>query len=308
MRHSLIAIAMCVLPLGAISLAYSQEPGSPRFVRIGHYQCVCKQGDFEANLATVIKGLELAKEARLDIVSFPESLLTGYFSNEDQARKNSFAIDSAQMKRVLDSSARFETLLLVGFNENRGEKLYNTVAVIDQGKLLGTYSKAMPIFSYFTPGREFPVFEKCGLKFGVVICADGGYIEPTRILALKGARLVFAPHFNFVRDPVQHYQMVRNDHVARAVENGVFFLRANNIVHGRSLEGNRANGAGYGDSYLVNPNGQIVAAAGLYQEYLMIYNFDRQMKLRSRPVWRSRKSANALLDTLKKVLDETKTQ
>ena len=75
----------------------------------------------------------------------------------------------------------------------------------------------------------------------------------------------------------------------------MFFLRANNVVHGASLEGMRANGSGYGDSYLVNPNGQIVAAAGLYQEYLMIYNFDLQMKLRSRPVWRSRKSAGALL-------------
>ncbi len=307
MRLAWIAGVLCVLQLGIAVPVRSQEESAEvnRFVRIGHYQCICKQGDFEANLETVVKGLELAREARLDIVSFPESLLTGYFSTEEKARRNSFAIDSPQMKRVLDRTRQFETLLMVGFNELRGDKLYNTVAVIEQGKLLGCYSKAMPIYPYFTPGRVFPVFEKQGLKFGVVICADGGYIEPTRILALKGARLIFAPHFNFVSDPVQHYEMVRNDHVARAVENGVFFLRANNVVRGSTLEGMRDRGAGYGDSYLVNPNGQIVAAAGLYHEYLMIYNFDLQMQLRSRPVWRSRKSASSLLDVLQEVLDKT---
>ena len=207
------------------------------------------------------------------------------------------------MRRVLERTARFEPLFLVGFNELRDGHLFNTVAVIEQGKLLGRYSKAMPIHGYFTPGREFPVFEKKGLKFGIVICADGGYIEPTRILSLKGARLIFAPHFNFVSGPVKHYQMVRNDHIARAVENGVYFLRANNVVPGRTLDGSSYQGYGYGDSYLLNPNGEVVAAAGLFHEYLMIYNFDLQKKHRSQLNRRSVKSANELVDALQEVLD-----
>lgn len=308
MRRIALTLLACLGTLGGLAPARAQVPGGDqqRFVRIGHYQCECKQGDFEANLDKVVHGLELAREARLDIVSFPESFLTGYFSTEDEARRNSFPIPSQQMRRVLDRTRGFDSLFIVGFNEDREGKLYNTVVVIDKGEVLGRYSKAMPIFSYFTPGREFPVFEKRGLKFGVVICADGGYIEPTRILALKGARLIFAPHFNFVSDPVQHYQMVRNDHIARAVENGVYFLRANNVVSGRKLEGMRADGRGYGDSYLLDPNGQIVAAAGLYTEYLMIYNFDLQMKHRSRPVWRSRKSANALSGILQETLERSR--
>ena len=136
-----------------------------------------------------------------------------------------------------------------------------------------------------------------------MICADGGYIEPTRILALKGARLIFAPHFNFVSSPVKHYQMVRNDHIARAVENGVYFLRANNVVPGRELAGSDYQGYGYGDSYLLNPNGQIVAASGLYHETLMIYNFDLEQKHRSQLSRRSRKSATQLLVILQETLD-----
>ncbi len=298
------------LQLTCVALADGPAPGdaapSGRYVRIGHYQCVCRQGDFEANLNTVVKGLELASEAGLDIVSLPESFLMGYFPKEEDARANAFAIDSPQMNEVLQRTAPFEPMFMVGFNELRGDDLYNTVAVIEKGKVLGRYSKAMPIHAYFVPGREFPVFEKKGLKFGVIICADGGYIEPTRILSLKGARLIFAPHYNFVGDPVQHYQMVRKDHVARAVENGVYFLRANNVVPGRKLEGMEYDGYGYGDSYLLNPNGEIVAAAGLYHEYLMIYNLDLEKQHRSRHNWRSVKSANELLDTLKKVLDARK--
>jgi predicted amidohydrolase len=281
----------------------ADESAHSRFVRIGHYQCVCRQGDFEANLKKVVEGLELALQAKLDIVSFPESFLTGYYPREEDARANSFAVDSPEMRRVMEQTARFESLFMVGFNEVRNKQLRNTVAVIDRGKLLGQYSKAMPIHRYFEPGREFPVFEKKGLKFGVVICADGGYIEPTRILALKGARLIFAPHFNFVSGPVKHYQMVRKDHVARAVENGVYFLRANNVVPGRKLEGSTYDGYGYGDSYLLNPNGEVVAAAGLYHEYLMVYNFDLEKRHRSRLGHRSRKSASELLDILRDVLN-----
>ena len=278
----------------------------PRFVRIGHYQCVCKQRDFDANLKTVIKGLELASQAGLDIVSFPESFLTGYFSEEKDTRAESFAIDSDQIKELLRSTARFEPLFMVGFNELRGGDLYNTVAVIEKGKLLGHYSKAMPCYDYFKPGRHFPVFEKKGLKFGVIICADGGYIEPTRIFSIKGARVIFAPHFNFVGGPVKHYHMVRNDHIARAVENGVYFIRANNVVPGREIDGLGTAGYGYGDSYILNPNGQIVAAAGLYHEYLMIYNLDLKKSHRNHQNWRSLKSASELLDVLSDAMDAAK--
>ncbi len=276
---------------------------NPRFVRIGHYQCVCKQRDFEANLKTVVTGLELASEANLDIVSFPETFLTGYFREEKEARAQAFAIDSDQIKELLRRTAEFDPLFMVGFNELRDGDLYNTVAVIEKGKVLGRYSKAMPIYRYFKPGREFPVFEKKGVKFGVIICADGGYIEPTRILSIKGAHVIFAPHFNFVGGPVKHYQMVRNDHIARAVENSVYFIRANNVVPGRDIDGVGSGGYGYGDSYILNPNGQFVAGAGLYHEYLMIYNLDLEKVHRSGHNRRSLKSAAALLDVLSDTID-----
>lgn len=302
----LLVVVVCVLlsPLTALA-AEKAKPAKtePRFVRVGHYQCVCRQGDFEANLATVKKGLAQAADAKLDIVSFPECFLTGYYAKGDDARVHAFTVDSPEMKRVLGLTAGCDTVLLVGFNELRGDKLYNTVAVIERGKLLGRYSKSLPYEGYFEPGREFTVFEKKGLKFGIVICSDGGYIEPTRILALKGARFIFAPHFNFVSDPLQHNMTVRSDHIARAIENGVYFLRANNVVAGTKLEGLRNEGFGYGDSYLLDPHGQIVAGAGLFHEHLMVYQLDLDQKYRAAWNTRSVKSGTELLEQLREALE-----
>lgn len=299
-HHVLLAAILAGLTL---MHAPSDATESSRFVRVGHYQCVCRQGDFEANLATVRKGLAQAVDAKLDIVSFPESFLNGYFKKGADARQHSFTVDSPEMKRVLDLTAGCDTVLLVGFNELRGDKLYNTVAVIEHGKLLGRYSKALPYEGYFEPGREFPIFEKKGLKFGIVICSDGGYIELTRILALKGARFIFAPHFNFVGDAVPHYLNVRSDHIARAVENGVYFLRANNVVAGTKVEGLGDNGHGYGDSYLLDPNGQIVAGAGLLHEHLMVYQLDLDQQYRAAWNRQSIRSGIALMNQVREALE-----
>ena len=116
---------------------------------IGHLQCACRPGDGDANLETVVRGLEEAERLGLQIVSFPEAFLTGYFKSEENARANCFAIDSPRMDRLLVSTAKFSPLFLVGFNELRDGRLFNTVAVVEAGNLLGTYSKAFPIYNYF---------------------------------------------------------------------------------------------------------------------------------------------------------------
>ena len=118
MRTTLWLIAICV----AVAAAPAYAAESPRQVRIGHYQCACHQGDFEANLATLCTGLAQAVDASFYIVSFPENFLTGYFAREQDARKHMFAIDSSEMKRVLEATASCDTVVVVGFNEQRGEK------------------------------------------------------------------------------------------------------------------------------------------------------------------------------------------
>lgn len=246
-------------------------------MRIAHCQFESWHGDFEHNLARFADGLARADAERVAVVSFPECFLTGYSDTEAAARAGAFSADSAKMARILDVTSRHEALAIVGFNETRGADLYNTAAVAHRGHLLGTYSKCAAYQKFHRQGRSFPVWEHRGVKFGVLICADGGYIEPARILALKGARVIFAPHFNSInaRGLLSHFMKVRADHTARAIENGVYFVRGNNVVLDPAKSGlTRGESTGYGDSYIMDPGGEIVVRSRRHEEDFIFADID----------------------------------
>jgi predicted amidohydrolase len=249
-------------------------------MRIGHCQYETKGGEFDGNLAKVVKGLEQAERDRVEIVCFPECFLTGYPDTEELARKHAFAVDSPQVMKVLDRTSRFNATLIVGFNELRGPDLYNTALVAHKGHILGTYSKCFAYQRFHKQGREFPVFERGGVKFGVVICADGGYVEPSRILALKGAKIIFSPHFNYIgaKGLISHFMHVRADHIARAVENQVYFVRGNNVVLDIDPAITKYEGVGYGDSYIVDPYGEIVVRSRRHKEDFIFTDVDTTIK------------------------------
>lgn len=237
-------------------------------MRIGHCQLVSKPGDFDGNLARLVQGLEKAHKDRVEVLSFPECYLTGYQDTEEEVRKHAFAADSAKMMQVLDKTARFDPTVIVGFNELRGKDLYNTCLVAHKGHVLGLYSKCAAYMKFHKQGREFPIFDRAGVKFGVIICADGGYIEPARILALKGAKIIFAPHYNYIGKEglLRHFMQVRADHVARARENGVYFVRGNNVALGKDEAIKGYDGVGYGDSYILDPDGEMVVRSRRHVE------------------------------------------
>jgi predicted amidohydrolase len=264
-------------------------------MRIGHCQLESIPGDFDGNLAKVVAGLQRADRERVQVVSFPECFLTGYPDTEAAARAVAVATDSPPFLKFLDRVAKFEATCIVGFNELRGRDLYNTAAVVVKGHVLGTYSKCSAYMPFHKQGREFPVFERDGVKFGVIICSDGGYIEPARILALKGAKVVFAPHYNYIgkESLLSHFMTVRADHVARAVENRVWFVRGNNVTpRGKDAGIQKYDGVGYGDSYVVDPAGEILVRSRRHKEDFLFADIDpKQAEDAAWGVGRSRWSA-----------------
>ena len=246
-------------------------------MKIAHCQFESWNADFEHNLRRFEEGLALADAAGAAIVSFPECFLTGYPDTEAEARRGAFSLDSDEAMQVLDATSRHEALAIVGFNETRGADLYNSVMVARRGHLEGTFSKCSAYQKFHRQGRDFPVWEHAGLRFGVLICSDGGYIEPARILALKGARVVFAPHFNAIRPEglLSHFTKVRADHAARAIENGIYFVRGNNVILDPSKSGLSREGlVGYGDSYVVDPGGEILARSRRHVEDFLVAEID----------------------------------
>ena len=276
-------------------------------MRIGHCQLDSQLGDFKGNLGKVLEGLKKADADRVDIVCFPECFLTGYPDDAEIARRDAFTIDSPQIMELLDQSAMFEAAFIVGFNELRGSDLYNTALVVHKGHLLGHYSKCTAYMKFHRQGREFPVFEHKGLKFGVVICSDGGYIEPSRMLALQGAKVIFAPHFNYISQQalVGHFMHVRADHTARAVENMVYFVRGNNVSVGKEECINGYDGVGYGDSYIIDPWGEIMVRSRRHQEDFIFADIDTNVVDRGWSIGRSMWSAREFGEQLRAIVEKS---
>ncbi|MDI6885953.1 MAG: carbon-nitrogen hydrolase family protein [archaeon] len=68
--------------------------------------------------------------------------------------------------------------------------------MIHRGDVIGTYKRVVihPMEKPFIQsGKEFTVFEIDDITFGVLICFEMAFPELTRIIALKGASVIFVP-------------------------------------------------------------------------------------------------------------------
>ncbi len=237
-------------------------------IRVGAYQGPVIPGDREANAREALRVLAEGAKRNLHFACLPESYISGYDVSE-VLRRAAVSVEDPWFRKFVQDCAFGDTVSILGFTERRGELYHNSAAIIQAGRLLGIYRKAYSGGRYeretFTFGREFPVFDAHGVRFGVLICADGGYPEIARILALKGARILFAPHYNYIPfSGVQnHRTFVRSDHTARARENGCYFVKANSVTLELRPLG-EGKGVGYGESYILGPDGASLAESGLF--------------------------------------------
>ncbi len=104
---------------------------------------------------------------------------------------------------------------------------------------------------------------------------------------------------------INHFQLVRADHIARAVENSVWFVRGNNVVFGQD-KGMDYEGIGYGDSYIIDPRGEMVARSERNTETLISAVINLDFKMLPGAKTRSEVSAKALGEILLQTIKENK--
>lgn len=243
------------------------SPDNDSVFHVAAFQGTVRQGDTEYGLQRTAEALGWADQRGVDVLAMPETYLQGYFETAAEAMANSLDLESSAFADVCSQLAGFKATCLLGLNERRGDDLYNTVVVIEQGRLVGKYSKNYLVHKYFKRGLEFPVFERAGVKFSIVICKDIGFSEPSRISAMRGAQVIFAPHFNRINIDAAdlHLRRVRSDHIARACDNACWVVRSNVIwpYDGKCV--------GYGDSCIINEIGEVVCQAELSTEAIIDY-------------------------------------
>jgi predicted amidohydrolase len=152
----------------------------------------------------------------------------------------------------------------------REEGLFNSVLVIQSGKILGIYDKVMLTGGErrnygVLPGKAVPVFEAHGARFAVNICHDTSFPHPAMVARLQGAEILFTPHYNHIdADRMDdHRKWVRNCHIGLACQLKMVLARSNVIVTQQEER------LGYGNSFIVSPQGEMLAEAELFHPELV---------------------------------------
>jgi predicted amidohydrolase len=236
-----------------------------RDVVLSVYQGVCQEGDFAANLATVRQGVQEAQTRGSHFVVFPECFLSGYDSRESVER-GARGLDDPDLARFIAESADHDVVVLVGLARRAADGLYNTQLVIHQGQLLGFFDKVILTPGDrdtlgFQPGMAVPVFQAHGVRFACIICADTSYPHAAMAAKLQGAEILFTPHNNEISATVvdDHRRWVRNCHIGLACQLQMVVARSNNV------KSDRPGQIGYGDSFILSPQGTPLAEADLFK-------------------------------------------
>ena len=128
-------------------------------IRIALAQINPTVGDLKQNRAKIIAFISEAKKKGADLAVFPELALTGY-PPEDLLLKNYFIAKNIQVLRSIKKECK-GIAALVGFVDEEGGAIYNSCALIRNGKIDSIYRKnVLPNYGvfdekrYFSPGNK----------------------------------------------------------------------------------------------------------------------------------------------------------
>ena len=223
----------------------------------------------DANLEKMRQRLEETTNNGAELTVFPECTTTGYcFASLEEAMENAEGFDGPSVTRVHQWCEEKDTMVVFGFLESAGDKLFNVLALVGPTGLLGTYRKVhlphLGIDRFTTPGdRPFEVIETSNVRIGMNICYDISFPEAARILAVKGADLITLPT-NWPPTSGLTADVIPN---ARALENHVYFMSVNRIGTERGFEF-------IGKSKICDPRGGNMAFADHANEAILYAEID----------------------------------
>lgn len=270
----------------------------PRVVTVGAAQLgpVARKDTRAQVVGRLLALLSQGRAHGCDLVVFPELALTTFFPRwyfERQEEVDAFferAMPGPDTQRLFDAAARLRVGFYLGYAElveekgrNEGGRIqrFNSSILVDkQGKIVSKYRKIhLPGHAEHEPWRRFQHLEKRYFEvgdlgwpvvrasfndsgpglFGMAICNDRRWPETYRVMGLQGVEMIVLGYNTPVHNPPApehdalshfHNELVMQ---AGAYQNGCW-------VVGVAKAGNEEGVEQIGNSIIVAPSGQIVAA------------------------------------------------
>ena len=176
----------------------------PRIVKCAHIQASNAKHSGtphdikEAMIQKHIPLIEEAGQKRVKILCLQEIFFGPYFCCEQDIKWYDMAeeVPGPTTERLAEYAKKYHMVMIIPLYEKE------FVCIHHRGRYLGKFRKIQiphtwPGFwekFYFKPGNlGFPVFDTAYAKVGIYICYDRHFPECARILALKGAEILFNP-------------------------------------------------------------------------------------------------------------------
>jgi len=234
-----------------------------------------------ANIDKAIKIANVAVEKKVKVLAFSELFTLPWF---DVANKQSYleyaeSIPGPSTEPFIELADQNGMVFLCPVLELDSGKYFNSAAVIGPDGLIGTYRKTqVPDIPYweerqlFASGAlEYPVFNTDFGRIGIQIGWDTFFPEAFRILALKGAEIIFVP----TAAALESQDRWQNVITAQAVMNNLFVFRINRVGKTGILNF-------YGRSSCVDPFGEYPAEPVFHKDALVIADIDLDMVQQAR--------------------------
>lgn len=221
-------------------------------------------GDVTGNANTIIALANQAKQQGADLMITPELALCGYPPEDLLFRQDFIIANQKALQRIAQSTS--DITLLVGHPHDEDKQLFNAASVLQNGKVMATYHKQiLPNYSVFDEDRYFEadskplVFELAGIKFGVLICADGWEPAPAKKAKEAGAEFLLSLNASpYHMDKLETRYAVLID---RVKETGLPLIYAN-------LIGGQDELVFDGASFVLNGQGQVTHQLASFVEAL----------------------------------------
>ncbi len=236
--------------------------------------------------------IDEAGKQGVQVLCFQEVFTQPYFCPSQDTKWYAAAEDipdGPTCKLMQEYAKKHSMVIVVPIYErtNVAGVYYNTAAVLDaDGSYLGKYRKThIPQVAgfwekfFFKPGSsDWPVFNTAYCKLGVYICYDRHFPEGWRALALNGAEYIVNPSATVAG--LSEY-LWKLEQPASAVANGCWIGAINRV----GVEEPWSIGEFYGQSYFVNPRGQIEKEASRDKDELIVHDMNMDMVREVRDLW-----------------------
>ncbi len=259
--------------------------------------------EVQANVEHACELLGKAAKLGAEIVCLPELFRSPYFcQTEDPEVFNLAESIPGPTTEALAKVAKQQGIAIIGsLFERRAAGIYhNTAVIIDaDGQLVGIYRKMHipddPLYYekyYFTPGDlGFKAFDTQFGRIGTLVCWDQWYPEGARLTSLQDPSVLFYPTAigwhpsekqEYGAAQVSAWETIQRSH---AIANGIYVAAVNRIGFEPTPE-NKGDGIEFfGNSFIADPFGRILAKASQDQEEILTAVVDPKLQEVTRRHW-----------------------